>query len=284
MLIVGLSAPLFLVGTRIAIRGPRPIWIGPEVRGKVLDAATGAPVPNARVRHADGGSDTFTDEAGTFELDAVSRDEWISLPGYRTLQPSVECSATGYKSVIYETTYRPYRRPPAPRRFVDFFLSTTATGFAVDADVGGVWEMTIFQDGNDFPPITASHVWLGNEVAFLIVPDVERAVLDGSRHSGWPYRGPFSGVMHLPNWTTVRFKAEAPEAEMDRVMIAERPYNLKEGRLFLVSSANGVLDVTQVDRDTRDLTTEPEDPKEIEELLRNVPEFERFMSGSRKQP
>ena len=118
-------------------------------------------------------------------------------------------------------------------------------------------------------------VWLGWQ---YVVP---RQIQGGEL----PYKAWFHGDIYLPDGKTeISFRAESNEGRLDSVTIADASYDFEDGRLFFVSLVNGGFDVTQLDQDTRTLTPQLDDPKEIEAFLRNVPEFEKFISRLKEQP
>lgn len=148
----------------------------------------------------------------------------------------------------------------------------------------GVWTQIVsFSDEGSGPTIVTSHVYLGNEVVFLIVPDFKQAG-GGGGSGGSSDKAHFHGEMYLPDGKTeISYRAETVDGEIESVTIAGKSYDLSNGRLFFVSSKEE-LDVKQLDQDTRSLTPKPNDSKEIEAFLRNIPEFQTFLPSAGETP
>ncbi len=144
----------------------------------------------------------------------------------------------------------------------------------------GTWEIALFSDDEGRTPTIARQVWMGDEVLFMIVPTFKRAGGGGGSGSGGlPEKAWFHGETYLPDGkTVVNFEAETIDGEVKSVTIADKSYHLKNGRLFVVSLTDGGFEVNQIGEDTRKLTPTHEDPAEIENFLRSVPEFEKFWS------
>ncbi len=149
----------------------------------------------------------------------------------------------------------------------------------------GVWDSVIFRDRNDLPPITTSHGWIDDQVVFLIVPTFKRAGGGGGSGSGGlPPETRIHGRIYLPDGTSeVAFEAKSiagNAGKVEHVVIASREYDLNEGRVFFLSLSDKGFDVTQVNKDTRDLTPKPKDGTEIEAFLRSMPQFETFFPNA----
>lgn len=144
----------------------------------------------------------------------------------------------------------------------------------------GTWEIALFRDDEGRFPTIATQVWMGDEVLFMIVPTFKRAGGGGgSGGGGLPEKAWFHGETYLPDGKTeVSFEAETIDGKVESVTIADKSYDLKSGRLFVVSLTDGGFEVNQIEEDTRKLTPTHEDPTEIEAFLRSVPEFEKFWS------
>ncbi len=113
----------------------------------------------------------------------------------------------------------------------------------------------------------------------LIMFLVGSGVVAGSGSGGLPEKAWFHGETYLPDGkTVVSFEAETIDGEVESVTIADKSYDLRNGRLFVVSLTDGGLEVNQIDQDTRKLPPTHDDPAEIEDFLRSVPEFEKFWS------
>lgn len=142
----------------------------------------------------------------------------------------------------------------------------------------GTWTIPLFKGEQRANPIMASHVWIGDEIQFLLVPNFKPAGGGGGSGSGGlPYKEWFHGRVYLPDGKTeIGFHAETSDGTIETVTIDGKPFDLADGRLFFLST-NGEVSVRQMDQDTRQLTPEHEDSTEIEEFLRNVPEFEAFL-------
>jgi hypothetical protein len=147
----------------------------------------------------------------------------------------------------------------------------------------GTWRTLLFSDEEGQSPIVTHHVWMGNEVVFLIVPDFKQAGWIGGS-GGSSDKAYFNGEMYLPDGKTkISFQAETVEGKIESVTIEGKSYDLSKGRLFFVSSKEE-LDVKQLDQDTRSLTPQPRDSNEIEAFLRKVPEFQTFLPSAGETP
>jgi hypothetical protein len=122
---------------------------------------------------------------------------------------------------------------------------------------------------------------MGNEILFMIIPNFKPAGGGGGSGSGGlPNKAWFHGEFYLPDGKTeLSFRAETVEGEVKSVTIADMSYDLDDGRLFFVS-LNGEVSVRQIHQDTRHLTPQHEEPKQIEEFLEGVPEFEDFVHSA----
>jgi len=146
----------------------------------------------------------------------------------------------------------------------------------------GVWDTSLFSDAGGRPPIVTSHVRMGDEVLFLIVPDFLRAGGGGGQSQSYEVR--FHGNMVLPDGKTqLTYHAETVNGVVEKVTIADQTFDLKDGRTFFLST-KGEVKVTQLDHDTRKLATKPKDSKELEAFLLSIPEFEDFLPSAEKLP
>jgi threonine dehydrogenase-like Zn-dependent dehydrogenase len=84
---------LMLLGCS-SLRGPHQAYLAPRVVGRVVDARTGAPVPNARVRHVQqtspSAAEALSDQRGAQRLLQTTgvqtdRQGWFNLPAQKGL-------------------------------------------------------------------------------------------------------------------------------------------------------------------------------------------------------
>lgn len=127
-----LISPILVVASCVLINGPHPIWVRPEIRGRVTDASNGRPIAGAKIQFVNspyGGGHTRSNDNGEFVLSPVSKNEWISVPGDPFYRTFVEASAQGYNSAVHETghgTADVSGSHPAPIRIIDFAMRSDA--------------------------------------------------------------------------------------------------------------------------------------------------------------
>lgn len=132
--LVWLASPFIFVASCMWISGPHKIWVQPEVRGTVVDQRSGLPISGAilvTVPPSFGSIRTVSAIDGSYILPALSDYEWFSMPGDPYFRTTVEARAVGYYSVRHETghgTGAVYGGRPAPKRHIDFELSSTGEG------------------------------------------------------------------------------------------------------------------------------------------------------------
>lgn len=94
-----------------SLRGPHQEFLAPRVVGRVLDARTGAPVPNARVRHlAETGASAYEalpDQRGAQRLVEstgvrTDRQGWFNLPAHKGLFLLLHHGSGSFGSIIVE--------------------------------------------------------------------------------------------------------------------------------------------------------------------------------------
>lgn len=123
---------------------------------------------------------------------------------------------------------------------------------------------------------------MGNEVIFLIVPSFQRAGGGGGTHQSDELR--FHGDTVLPDGRTqLAYHAETVNGAVEKVTIADQTFVLKDGRTFFLS-ANGKVEVEQLDYDPRNLATQPKNAEELEAFLLGIPEFQEFLPSVEKLP
>jgi hypothetical protein len=146
----------------------------------------------------------------------------------------------------------------------------------------GIWERGVFDEKGGRPPIVTSHVWMGNQVVFLIVPNFLRAGGGGGTQQSEELR--FHGNVVLPDGTTqLTYHAETVNGVVEKVTIADQTFLLENGRTFFVSG-NSKPGVKQLDYDPRKLQTQPKNAQEIEVFLTAIPEFEEFLPSEEVLP
>lgn len=94
-----------------SVRGPHQEYLAPRVVGRVLDARTGAPVPNARVRHLPSSSaalpEAMPEARGASRLIETAgvrtdRQGWFDLPAHKGLFLLFHHGSGSFGTIIVE--------------------------------------------------------------------------------------------------------------------------------------------------------------------------------------
>ena len=219
-------------GSYLLVEAPEAAAATGALAGRVVDAATGEPLPNANVLMADANAGTATNESGQFTVASVPAGKHrlaVTYVGYRTAVDSVQVPADGRDTIRVALSRRVVESPPVVIDGLQQRLPSAGLGQA-DLNASGLSRLT----GGGTPDVLRS---AGRQVGVALNrPLAEVNVQGGSsgehvmQIDGVPVREPVAlgGLL----------SAFSPKA-LDRLTIHKAGFGVGEG-----SYTAGVLEAT----------------------------------------
>lgn len=219
-------------GSYLLVESPTMAPAMGALAGRVVDAATGEPLPNANVLLADANTGTATNENGRFTVASIPAGEHrlaVTYVGYRTAVDSVQVPADGRDTIRVALSRRVVETPPVVIDGLQQRLPSAGLGQA-GLDASGLGRLT----GGGTPDVLRS---AGRQVGVALNRPLAEVTVQGG--SGGEHVMQLDGVpVREPVALSGLLSAFSPKA-LDRLTIHKAGFGASHG-----SYTAGVLEAT----------------------------------------